>query len=358
MQRQNATWNTSQAAVGVAPCAAAAAGDVDPVQYLHDAVAEALSGTVPGVSVMPLRPAPDVTDISALGLRDSDGRMHDDPGTDCTAPRSTSTPRRTCWPARAGCRRDERGRGGGRARGLGLSEDQAAAARILPRTDRALTAFVGPAGTGKSHTLAAFAARGRAATGGRVIGLTLSTNASRVLASEGLAETHKIAGFLGKLEGTDRDRGHLPVHAGDVLVVDEATQVTTEDWPLQAVADRAAARVMVIGDMGHRAARQPRGGRHDGPGAREHGSGRCTRCAGSPSLGGPGQPAAARGRPGRDRRTTGGHGRSARAARTTYAARSRLWLVDLAAGERTLLLARRATRRPGPSRTTCARADR
>ena len=42
-------------------------------------------------------------------------------------------------------------------------------------------------------------------------------------------ETYNIAQFLGKLKGTDRTRGHIPVYPGDVLVVDEATQVSTED---------------------------------------------------------------------------------------------------------------------------------
>jgi hypothetical protein len=68
-------------------------------------------------------------------------------------------------------------------------------------------AFVGPAGTGKSHTLAAFAEAYQRQTANRVIGLALSANAARVLASEGLPETHTIANFLGKIKDSDETQG-------------------------------------------------------------------------------------------------------------------------------------------------------
>ena len=42
-------------------------------------------------------------------------------------------------------------------------------------------------------------------------------------------ETFNIAQFLGKIKDSDETRGHVPVYPGDVLVVDEATQVSTED---------------------------------------------------------------------------------------------------------------------------------
>jgi conjugative relaxase-like TrwC/TraI family protein len=273
VQRQNATWDRSQLLWELHRALPMLPVDVDPVRYLHDAVDEALSGTVPGVSVVPLRPAPDVTDISALGLRESDGRpVHDDPGTDlyCTAEHLDteayllSAARRRVRPAM-----DEDEASAALA-GSGLSEDQAAAARILLSSDRALMVFVGPAGTGKSHTLAAFADAYQRRTGGRVIGLTLSTNASRVLATEGLSESHTIADFLGKLEGTDRTRGHLPVRRGDVLVVDEATQVPTEDLAaIEAVARRRGARVILAGDTGQLSS--PEAGGMMGQIARDHG---------------------------------------------------------------------------------------
>ena len=82
-------------------------------------------------------------------------------------------------------------------------------------------------------------------TGARVIGLTTSTNAAEVLAGEGLPETYNIAQFLGKVKDSDTLRHPVPIGPGDVLVVDEATQVSTSIWhhaavpsAMPAVADR------------------------------------------------------------------------------------------------------------------------
>jgi ATP-dependent exoDNAse (exonuclease V) alpha subunit len=113
----------------------------------------------------------------------------------------------------------------------------------------AATALVAPAGAGKSHTVAAFAGLWELLTGLRVIGLTTATNAARVLASEGLAESYNIAEFLGKVEGSDELRRPVPVHAGDVLVIDEATQAGTADLAMLLEAARTAgARVVLVGD--------------------------------------------------------------------------------------------------------------
>ena len=97
--------------------------------------------------------------------------------------------------------------------------------------------------------MAAFAGLWELLTGRRVIGLATSTNAARVLASEGLAESYNIAEFLGKTEGSDELRRPVPVHAGDVLVIDEATQAGTADLAMLLEAARAAgARVVLVGD--------------------------------------------------------------------------------------------------------------
>ena len=84
--------------------------------------------------------------------------------------------------------------------------------------------------------------------GRRVIGLTMSTNAARVMAIEGLAEGYNTAQFLGKLPGTERTRGAMRVSRDDVLVIDEASQVCAGDLAkIQAVAS-AGARVILVGD--------------------------------------------------------------------------------------------------------------
>ena len=114
----------------------------------------------------------------------------------------------------------------------------------------ATTVLVAPAGAGKSHTMAEFARLWTTFTGRRVIGLTTSTNAARVLAHEGLAESYNIAQFLGKTAGSDELRHPVPLHRDDVLVVDEASQLSTADLALIGEAARqAGARLIAAGDV-------------------------------------------------------------------------------------------------------------
>ena len=102
--------------------------------------------------------------------------------------------------------------------------------------------------------MAAFARAWAALSAGRVLGLTASTNAARVMADEAQQagapmETFNIAQFLGKIKDSDETRGHVPVYPGDVLVVDEASQVSTEDMlRIVQVAEMAGAMVILVGD--------------------------------------------------------------------------------------------------------------
>ena len=130
-----------------------------------------------------------------------------------------------------------------------LNAEQREAVVMMLTSVSATTALIAPAGSGKSHTMAAFAAIYTKLTRRRVIGLTTATNAARVLANEGLAESYNIAEFLGKNEGTDQLRRPVPLHANDVLVIDEATQVSTADYAMvQAAARQAGARMTPVGD--------------------------------------------------------------------------------------------------------------
>jgi ATP-dependent exoDNAse (exonuclease V) alpha subunit len=82
-----------------------------------------------------------------------------------------------------------------------------------------------------------------------VIGLTSSTNAARVLSSEGLGESYNLADFLGKIKDSTLTRGHLPVRAGDLLVVDEASMVTTADLAaVEDIATASGAKILLTGD--------------------------------------------------------------------------------------------------------------
>ena len=79
-----------------------------------------------------------------------------------------------------------------------LSTGQRDAVVMVLTASTATTALVAAAGAGKNHTMAGFARLWTSFTGRRVIGLTTSTNAARVLVREGLAESYNIAKFLGK----------------------------------------------------------------------------------------------------------------------------------------------------------------
>ena len=111
-----------------------------------------------------------------------------------------------------------------------------------------------PAGTGKTHVMAAFARVWEQERAGRVIGITASTNAARVMADEAAQagarmETFNIAQFLGQDQGLGRDPRHVPVYPGDVLVIDEATQVSTEDaLRIAQIARRSGAMVVATFD--------------------------------------------------------------------------------------------------------------
>ncbi len=131
----------------------------------------------------------------------------------------------------------------------GLTGEQRDAVVMMLAAAAATTVLVAPAGAGKSHTMAEFARLWTTLTGRRVIGLTTSTNAARVLQHEGLAESYNIAEFLGKTEGSDELRRPVPLHQDDVLVLDEASQLSTADLAMIGEAARqAAARITATGD--------------------------------------------------------------------------------------------------------------
>ena len=133
----------------------------------------------------------------------------------------------------------------------GLADDQAQAAYGVLTSGRAIDILVGPAGTGKTRTVARLAQAWRETGAGRVMGLTTATNAAHILAAEGLGDSHSLADFLGRIEGSDRTRGHLLVTPGDLLVVDEASMVSTTDLAaVEEIATRWGAKILLTGDTG------------------------------------------------------------------------------------------------------------
>jgi len=252
VQRSSAAWTRAQLAWEIHRAMPAMAAGMDQAALAQDLVDAALSGTVDGADVLRLGPGPDVTDVSELGVRASDGQsVYRPPG----AERFTTTgqldleeylltearrevPQRVEPDAAVASLAD-----------TDLDETQREVAAGLLTSRRAVEVLVAPAGTGKTHVVAAFARAWTAWTGRRVIGLTMSTNAARVMAAEGLAEAYNTAQFLGKLPGTERTRGAMHLSRDDVLVVDETSQVSTDDLAkIQAVASAAGARVVLVGD--------------------------------------------------------------------------------------------------------------
>ena len=257
VQRQNAIWNRSQLTFELSRALPALPPDVDPLTYFNELAGEALSGRADGVAVIQVAPVPDVLDVSRLGFRKDGTSIYRPPGEErfvtsghldheqylidvATLP----VPQRvTPAAARAALQ------------GTGLDFSQREACEGLLASTRLINCLVAPAGTGKTYVVAAFARAWAAqAHGGRVIGLSASTNAARVMAAEAQQagapmETFNIAKFLGKIKDSDETRGHVPVYPGDVLVVDEASQVSTGDMlRIVQVARQCGAMVILAGD--------------------------------------------------------------------------------------------------------------
>jgi conjugative relaxase-like TrwC/TraI family protein len=225
----------------------AMAPGVDQAALAQELADEALASP----EVLALGPAPDVVDVSALGTRASDGRsVFTDPG----AERYTTAGQLDLeeW-LLAEARREVAQLATPHAAdvalaGAGLGADQAEVAAGLLTARAAVSVLVAPAGAGKTHVMAAYARAWTGITGGRVVGVTLSTNAANVMTTEGLAEAYNVAQALGRREDGSTGR-QLELGVRDVVVIDEASQVCTGDLAaLVALARRTGARLVLVGD--------------------------------------------------------------------------------------------------------------
>ena len=250
VQRHHAVWSMAQLRFEVHRALPVLKPGADGEAVVTEVAKLAVSGRA-GAEVVQVT-APDITDVTSLGVRASDGGSIYRPPNEAryctlahldTEEQILAAARRTVpqlvsdAAARAAAER------------TGLSADQRAAVVMMLTAGAATTVLIAPAGAGKSHTMAEFARLWTSFTGRRVIGLTTSTNAARVLAYEGLAESYNIAEFLGKTEGSDELRRPVPLHQDDVLVLDEASQLSTGDLAMLGEAARqAGARVIATGD--------------------------------------------------------------------------------------------------------------
>ena len=205
-----------------------------------------------GTDVVQIGAAPDIADVTSLGVREADGisvyrppvaelwstvnhlNLEEHIVIQARAPRRQLVPE--SWAREQVAKTD-------------LNADQAEMVVQLLTAGRMTIPVNSAAGSGKSHAMGVFSRLWTTYTGGRVIGLTTSTNAARVLTNEGLAESYNIAQFVGKIEGSSKLRWPVPVHEGDVLVLDEATQASTADFALvQQAARHSGAFLHPIGD--------------------------------------------------------------------------------------------------------------
>jgi conjugative relaxase-like TrwC/TraI family protein len=258
VQAVNAHWDRSQLIFELGLALPALPGHVDPEEYLNGLADEALSGRAEGVTVIQIAPAPGLIDVTRLGLRKDGTSIYRPPGEERFVTSEhldrekhlvdvalLPVPQRITPETAAAA-----------LAGTDLDPSQREACAGLLTSARLISCLVAPAGTGKTHLMAAFARIWAAETGGRVIGLTTSTNAARVMAAEAEEAgapmiTRNIAQFLGNIKDSDKTRGHMDVYPGDVLVVDEASQVSTEDMlRVVEVARRCGAMVVTVGDTG------------------------------------------------------------------------------------------------------------
>ena len=196
--------------------------------------------------------APDVTDVTSLGVRASDGGSIYRPPNEaryCTLAHLDTEQQILATAKREVRQLVSAGQARAAVERTGLNAGQRDAVVTMLTATTAMTALVAAAGAGKSHTMAGFAALWTSFTGRRVIGLTTATSAARVLQSEGLAESYNIAQFLGKTVGSDELRRPVPLYQDDVLVLDEASQLATGDLAMvQEAARIAGARLVLVGD--------------------------------------------------------------------------------------------------------------
>jgi TrwC relaxase/AAA domain len=250
VQKHHAVWSMAQLRFEVHRALPVLPPGADGEAVVTEVAKLVVSGRT-GAEVVQVR-APDIVDVTGLGVRASDGgSIYRPPNEEryCTLAHLDAE-EQILAAARRTVARLVAGQAARAAAGhAGLHGEQRDAVVTMLRAATATTVLIAPAGAGKSHTMAAFARLWTTLTGRRVIGLTTSTNAARVLAHEGLAESYNIAEFLGKIEGSDELRRPVPLHRDDVLVLDEASQLGTSDLAMIGEAARqAGARIIATGD--------------------------------------------------------------------------------------------------------------
>ena len=250
VQAQHAVWSMAQLRFEVHRALPVLSPGADGEAVVTEVARLAVCGRA-GAEVVQVT-APDPADVTSLGVRVSDGgSIYRPPNEEryCTLAHLDAEEQILVAAKRAMSQLVSEQQARAAAAHTDLGTEQRDAVTMMLTAAAAMTVLIAPAGAGKSHTMAEFARLWTTFTGRRVIGLTTSTNAARVLAHEGLAESYNIAEFLGKTEGSDELRRPIPLHQDDVLVLDEASQLDTADLAMLTEAARqAGARIIATGD--------------------------------------------------------------------------------------------------------------
>jgi len=241
VQRQNATWRRAQLEWELYRQMPVLPADADWCAYLDAMADDALAGRIPDTGVIRIGPVPDLVDVSSLDRRKDGTPVYRPPGQERFATAAhLDTEEWILEKASRGAVPQLVTEGRAALASTDLDSQQRRAVTGMLATDRFFSCLVAAAGTGKTHVMAAFSKAWAQITGGRVICLTLSENAARVAVGEGFTEAWNIARFFAS---------KVPVRAGDVLVIDEASQVSTQDLArICSLALQAGARVIGVGD--------------------------------------------------------------------------------------------------------------
>ncbi|MDN5933229.1 MAG: AAA family ATPase, partial [Pseudonocardia sp.] len=133
----------------------------------------------------------------------------------------------------------------------GLGPDQVAAVAGIVSSGRAGDVLIGPAGTGKSYTVAALAGVWSERVGGRVLGLATTEIATRNLAEDGVPALNTARFLAAFTPGPDGQPPRARVGRGDLFVIDEAGMSGTPELArIHDIVTAGGGKIVYTGDHG------------------------------------------------------------------------------------------------------------